>query len=154
MRTSRAVPTSLCISEAAARRLAERAAREGTNCTILVDRLIREGVDQLDHPGIVFRGPMNNRRAMLAAGPAVWEVVARLWELDGPVERRIAVLSAKSNLNAGRIRIAVAYAEAHGAEILDRIMRNRQAAEAFHRTRDRRATTAAQPGALGGSLCN
>ncbi|MEU7765695.1 hypothetical protein AB0B25_11300 [Nocardia sp. NPDC049190] len=132
--------------------MAERAAREGTSCTALVERLIQEGVDQLDHPGIVFRGPMNNRRAVLAAGPAVWEVVARLRELDGPVERRIAVLSAKSDLNAGRIRVAVAYARAHGPEILDRIMRNRQAAEAFHRARVSRAAAVARPGALDGPV--
>ncbi|MEU4340956.1 hypothetical protein AB0H00_06730 [Nocardia sp. NPDC023852] len=147
MSTSRAVPMSLCISESAARRLAERAARDGTSCTALLDRLIREGVDQLDHPGIVFRGSMNDRRAALAAGPEVWEVVARLRELDGPVERRIEILGAKSDLNVSRIRVAVAYARAHGAEILERIGRNRQAVEAIRRARARVTATPAGPSA-------
>jgi hypothetical protein len=42
-----------------------------------------QGIDQLDYPGIIFRGPAHDRRAALAAGPDVWEVVSRLQELDG-----------------------------------------------------------------------
>ncbi|MFF7939566.1 hypothetical protein ACFZC5_07645 [Nocardia gamkensis] len=137
MSTSRPVPTALCITESAALRLADRAAREGTSCTALLDRLIREGVDQLEHPGIVFRGPLDDRRAALAAGPEIWEVVARLRELGGPAEHRIAVLSAKSNLNTGKIRLALAYARAHAGEILERIARNKQAAESIRRGRAR-----------------
>lgn len=147
---SRPVPTSVCVSEPAARRLADRAAREGTTCAVLLDRLIREGVDQLDHPGIVFRGPLHDRRAALAAGPDIWEVVARLRELDGPVERRIAVLSAKSDLHTSKIKIALAYARAHGGEILDRIGRNRQALEAIRRGRLRVAAAAMRRSVLDG----
>lgn len=119
--------TSFRISESASRRLAERAAREGTSSTALLNRLIREGFDQLDHPGIVFRGPICDRRAALAAGPDVWEVVARLQQLDGPVERRIEVLSQQSDLQSRKIKIAIAYARAHGTEIVERIDRNRGA---------------------------
>ncbi len=39
-------------------------------------RLIIEGVDPLDHPGIVYRGPSHDRRAALAGGPDVWEIIA------------------------------------------------------------------------------
>ncbi|MFE7799167.1 hypothetical protein [Nocardia sp. NPDC057440] len=125
--------TSFRISESASRRLAERAAREGTSSIALLSRLIREGCDQLDHPGIVFRGPITDRRAALAAGPDVWEVVARLEELDGPVERRIAVLSQQSDLHSRKIELAVAYAREHGSEIVERIVRNREAAEEIRR---------------------
>ncbi|WP_433205988.1 hypothetical protein ACQP1G_19040 [Nocardia sp. CA-107356] len=114
--------------------MAERAVREGTSSTALLNRLIREGFDQLDHPGIVFRGPISDRRAALAGGPDVWEVVARLQELDGPLERRIAVLSQQSDLQSRKIEIAIAYARAHGTEILERIDRNREAAEAIRRS--------------------
>ncbi|MFQ6392723.1 hypothetical protein ACLMAJ_04670 [Nocardia sp. KC 131] len=118
--------TSFRISESASRRLVERAGREGTSSIALLSRLIREGFDQLDHPGIVFRGPITDRRAVLAAGPNVWEVVARLQELDGPMERRIAVLSQQSDLQSRKIEIAVAYARDHGNEIVERIVRNRR----------------------------
>ncbi|WP_280493330.1 hypothetical protein [Nocardia asiatica] len=148
MSTPRPVPTALCITESAALRLADRAAREGTSCTALLDRLIHEGVDQLDHPGIVFRGPLDDRRAALAAGPEIWEVVARLRELDGPVERRIAVLGAKADLTTSKIRLALAYARAHGVEILGRIARNRQAAESFRRDGVRVSAARVEPSAL------
>ncbi|WP_330229966.1 hypothetical protein OHA40_28755 [Nocardia sp. NBC_00508] len=149
-RAARQEPTSLCVSESAARRLADRAAREGTTCAVLLDRLIREGVDQLDHPGIVFRGPLHDRRAGLAAGPDIWEVVARLRELDGPVEHRIAVLSAKTDLQTSKIRIALAYARSHGGEILERIGRNRQAMEGIRRGRRRVTAPTIRPSVLDG----
>ncbi|MGW0249670.1 hypothetical protein ACWDYH_23885 [Nocardia goodfellowii] len=121
--------TSFRISDSASRRLVSRAVREGTSSTALLDRLIREGVDQLEHPGIVFRGPVHDRRAALAAGPEVWEVVARLLELNGPVEQRITALAQRSDLQDRKIRTAVAYAREHGTEIGSRIVRHRQAAE-------------------------
>ncbi|MEU8897552.1 hypothetical protein [Nocardia sp. NPDC048505] len=119
--------TSFRISDSASRRLVSRAVREGTSSTALLDRLIREGVDQMEHPGIVFRGPADDRRAVLAGGPDVWEVVARLLELDGPIEQRIQALAVQSALPVHRIRTAVAYTRDHGSEISARIGRHRHA---------------------------
>lgn len=124
-----ATSTSFRISETAKSRLASAAAREGMSATALLDRLIIEGTDQLDHPGIIFRGPAHDRRAALAAGPDVWEVVARLQELDGPEEQRISELRAESDLHPRLIRIALDYAAEHPAEIRRRIDRNRAIAE-------------------------
>jgi hypothetical protein len=117
--------TSFRLTDAAKRRLAARAAHEEISATALLDRLIVEGVDQLDYPGIVFRGPAHDRRAALAAGPDVWEVVARLQELEGGEESRIAMLSAESDLHPRLIRLALNYAAEHAAEIRSRIERNR-----------------------------
>ena len=64
-----ATSTSFRISDAARTQLATRAAREGMTATALLDLLIVEGIDQLDYPGIIFRGPAHDRRAALAAGP-------------------------------------------------------------------------------------
>lgn len=124
-----ATSTSFRISEEARRRLAARAKAEGVSATALLDRLIVEGVDQLDHPGIVFRGPAHDRRAALAAGPDVWEVIARLQELDGGEERRIAVLAAESELHPRLIRLAIDYAAEHPDEVRRRIEYNRTLAE-------------------------
>lgn len=41
------------------------------------------------HPGIVFRDGPSGRRAGLAAGPDVWEVVGLLRGLSGSVEERV-----------------------------------------------------------------
>jgi hypothetical protein len=128
-----ATSTSFRISETARRRLASRAVDQGTTATALLDQLIIEGIDQLDYPGIVFRGPAHDRRAALAAGPDVWEVVARLQELDDSEEQRIRTLSAESDLHPRLIRVALDYAAEHADEIRSRIERNSAMAE---RSRD------------------
>jgi hypothetical protein len=124
-----AASTSFRISDTARTRLASRAAREGTSATALLDQLIVEGVDQLDYPGIVFRGPAHDRRAALAGGPDVWEIIARLRELDGSEEQRINLLSAESGLHPRLIRIALDYAAERPDDILKRIEQNRAMAE-------------------------
>jgi hypothetical protein len=124
-----AASTSFRISDIARRRLADRAAWEGITVTALLDRLIMEGSDQMDFPGIVFRGPAHDRRAALAAGPDIWEVVSRLQELDGSEEQRIATLAEESNLHPRLIRLALDYAAEHREAIQSRIDRNRETAE-------------------------
>jgi hypothetical protein len=129
-----AASTSFRISEVIKARLASRAAREGMTATALLGQLIVEGIDQLDYPGIIFRGPVHDRRAALAAGPDVWEVVARLQELDGSEEQRISLLSTESDLHPRLIRIALDYAADHADEVRARIDRNRATAERSRRT--------------------
>jgi hypothetical protein len=120
-----AASTSFRISHAARTRLAGRAAQQGTSATALLDQLILEGADQLDYPGIVFRGPAHDRRAALAAGPDVWEIIARLQELDGGEEQRISLLSRESDLHPRLIRLALDYASEHPDDVRRRIDRNR-----------------------------
>jgi hypothetical protein len=133
-----AASTSFRISDTARARLASRAAREGTTATALLDQLIIEGVDQLDYPGIIFRGPAHDRRAALAAGPDVWEVVARLRELEGSEEQRVSLLAAESDLHPRLIRTALDYAAEHAGEVRERIARNRDMAERSRRTAQER----------------
>ena len=114
-------------------RLASRAAREGMTATALLDQLIIEGIDQLDYQGIIFRGPAHDRRAALAAGPDVWEVIARLQELKGSEEQRISTLAAESDLHPRLIRVALDYAAEHLEEIRERIDRNRAMTERSRR---------------------
>ena len=130
--------TSFRISDTAKSRLAARAARDGVTATALLDQLIVEGIDQLDYPGVIFRGPAHNRRAALAAGPDVWEIVARLQELDGSEERRITLLAEESELHPRLIRIALDYAAGHASEIRERIDRNRAMAQRSRSTAQER----------------
>ena len=134
-----AASTSFRISDDARARLADRAAREGVTATALLDQLIIEGTDQLDYPGIVFRGPAHDRRAGLAAGPDVWEIVARLQELDGSEEQRISLLTAESDLHPRLIRVALDYAAEHAGQIRERIDRNRAMGERSRQTAGQRA---------------
>jgi hypothetical protein len=124
-----ATSTSFRISDTAKARLTSWAAREGISSTALLNQLIIEGIDQLDYPGITFRGPAHDRRAALAAGPDVWEIIARLQELDGSEEQRIGTLSAESDLHPRLVRIALDYAAEHADEIRLRIDRNRAMAQ-------------------------
>ncbi len=128
--------TSFRISDTARSRLAARAAHEGVTATALLDQLIIEGTDQLDYPGVIFRGPAHDRRAALAAGPDIWEIIARLQELHGTEEQRITLLSEESDLHPRLIRIALDYAAEHAQQIRERIARNRDLAD--------RSRTAAQ----------
>jgi hypothetical protein len=121
-----ATSTSFRISDSARTRLASCASREGMTATALLDQLIIEGIDQLAYPGIVFRGPAHDRRAALAAGPDVWEVISRLQELEGSEEQRISLLAAESDLHPRLIRVALDYAAEHSGEIRGRIEDNRQ----------------------------
>ena len=97
--------------------------------TALLDQLIVEGTDQLDYPGIIFRGSAHDRRAALAAGPDVWEVVARLQDLEGSEEHRISLLAAESDLHPRLIRLALDYAAEHANEVQELINRNRTMTE-------------------------
>ncbi len=135
--------TSFRISDAAKHRLTAQAGLEGISATALLDRLIIEGIDQVGYPGIVFRGPAHDRRAALAMGPDVWEIVSRLQELDGSEETRITVLSAESDLHPRLIRIALGYATDHPDAVRDRIERNRLLAEqSQHSAKQRQALLA------------
>lgn len=130
--------TSFRLSDEAKRRLAERAEREELSATALLERLIIEGVDTLDHPGIVYRGPAGDRRAALAAGPDVWEIVARLRELVGSEEDRIETLAAETDLHPRQIRIALEFAARHPEDIETRIADNEEAIEAGRQAAEQR----------------
>src|SRR5918999_1511108 len=79
--------------------------------------------------GVLLRGVGDAGRAALAAGPDVWEVIARLRELEGSTEERIATLSEESELHPRLIRLAVDYAAEHPDEIRSRIDSNDEMAE-------------------------
>lgn len=135
--------TSFRIDDDVKALLDARAAAEGVSVTTMLERLIVEGVRQLDHPGIVYRGPAHDRRAGLVAGPDVWEVVARLQQLDGAEEERITTLAEESELHPRTIRVAVDYAATHPEEVRARIARNEEMAEANQRVvREREALIA------------
>lgn len=119
--------TSFRLSDRAKERLQQRADREGVSATALLERLILEGVDTLDHAGIVYRGSATDRRAALAGGPDVWEIVARLRELTGSEEDRLDVLAQETELHPRQIRIALEFAVSNPDDI-DRRLAHHEAA--------------------------
>lgn len=130
--------TSFRLGSEAKRRLAQRAEHDGVSATSLLERLIIEGIDTLEHPGIVYRGPGHDRRAAVAGGPDVWEIVARLRQLGGGEEDRIETLAAETELHPRQIRVAIEFAALHSDDTHARIMRNEQAATVGQEAAERR----------------
>ncbi len=93
-----------------------------------------------EHPGVVFRDGPAGRRAGLAGGPDVWEVVTVLKDFgaSGP---RVAVEKTAQwlSLPEAQIRAAEGYYAAYPDEIDDRIDENAAAAADAQRAAATRA---------------
>lgn len=61
------------------------------------------------HPGIAFRDGPIGRRAGLATGPDVWEVVGLLRGLSGSVEERVVATAAQLGLTEAQVRTTSRY---------------------------------------------
>jgi hypothetical protein len=104
----------------------ERQAEETrTPKTALAERYVQEGLRMDAHPGIVFRDGPAGRRAGLAAGPDVWQVIEVFHAEDQSVEGTAANLELPTRL----VNIALGYYAAYREEIEARIESNRRAAE-------------------------
>lgn len=119
--------TSIRLDDELRRQLAGMAAREGTTVTDLIERFAREGLASAAHPGIIFKSGPSGRRAALAGGPDVWEIVAALRHTGGSEARRLARLAEEFGLHQRQIVIALNYAADHRSEIDGRVEANEQA---------------------------
>lgn len=112
------MPLSIRFEAALLARLRARAATTvGGNTSALAQRLVDEGLRMADHPGVIFKEGPTGRRAALAYGPDVWEVVKFLREVD---ERGPAALDAAAEafaIDVNRVTVAVSYYGDYGDEI-------------------------------------
>jgi hypothetical protein len=115
-------------------RLERRRIRSGLNKSRLAERYIDEGMRMEDHPGIVFRNGPTGRRAGLAAGPDVWEVMSALHatRLDG--DQAVEATAGWSGLTVRQVRDAVSYYSEYPDEIDHRIRRNHDEADALEQS--------------------
>jgi uncharacterized protein (DUF433 family) len=125
-------------------RLERQAAAEGTTERALLERLVSEGLVILHHPGIVYRDGPTGRRAALAVGPDVWEVLSALRHTTGSAEDRVAALAEQFDLHPRHIRMAIDFAATHREEIEAEIKANDEAAEEAREIAKRRADLMAQ----------
>jgi sulfur carrier protein ThiS len=107
--------------------LAAQAVAESTTVTELIERFVREGLACAAHPGIVFKPGPAGRRAALAGGPDVWEIVAALRDTAGSESERVAVLAEQLGIHERQVVIALNYAAVHGEEIEARVDANDRA---------------------------
>ena len=137
MVTSRA--TSYRMDPRVKARLEAQAAADGIAERALLECLVVEGLDTLQHPGIVYRDGPTGRRAALAVGPDVWEVVSALRYTSGSDEERVAALAEQFGLHSRHIRTAIDFAVAHREDIDEQVAANDGAAERARQLAEQRA---------------
>jgi hypothetical protein len=108
-------------------------AHPGASASAVTNLFVDEALRADEHPGIVFRPGPTGRRAALAAGPDVWEVVATLRmvqsaEPDLAGDQLVDAVAEAHGIPPGRVRVAVRYYAAYPAEVDERIAANEEAA--------------------------
>jgi hypothetical protein len=107
-----------------------RSERLGQSKARVAERLIEEGLRIEELPGIVFRSGPTGRRAGLAGGPDIWEIVRDLMAASTEgVADPIRSVAHISGLDRSAVELAANYYAAYPDDIDERIRTNEQAAE-------------------------
>lgn len=110
-------------------KLESHSGRVGQSKARVAERLIDEGIQIEEFPGITFRSGPTGRRAGIAGGPDVWEVVR---DLKGAARHGakdpIEVVSSATGLERGTVELAASYYAAYPADVDERIRMNEEAA--------------------------
>lgn len=122
-------PFSIRMSPQTLARLDVGARRRGEAKARTAERLIDEGLRMEDHPGIVFRDGPAGRRAALAGGPDVWEIIETLKGTGLSGEHAIAATAEWGALTRAQVHAAVRYYADFREEVDDRIAHNSQEAD-------------------------
>lgn len=83
-----------------------------------------------EHPGIVFRDGPSGRRAALAAGPDVWEILATIRMGEARGDAAIGAAARVLDITPGQVQKALRYYGAYPDEIDERVRRNLDEADA------------------------
>ncbi|BEL12763.1 hypothetical protein Q0Z83_109540 [Actinoplanes sichuanensis] len=128
-------PRSVRFDETVLARL-DRYVREhpGTSSSSVANMFIDEALKAHEHPGINFRPGPTGRRAALAGGPDVWEVIAALKDIryeDPQISdaELVGELSTVTGLSVAQVHVALRYYAAYPDETDERIALNRDVAD-------------------------
>jgi hypothetical protein len=128
-RTAPQKPFSIRMSPETLARLGVGAQRRGEARARTAERLIEEGLRMEDHPGIVFRDGPAGRRAALAGGPDVWEVIETFKGTGLAGEQAVAATAEWGVLTHAQVHAAVRYYADFRDEVDARIAHNSQEAD-------------------------
>jgi hypothetical protein len=109
--------------------LERRARARGETGSRLAERLVEEGLRMEEHPGIVFRDGPTGRRAALAAGPDVWELVRFVKGVRGRGATVVNKAARLLDLTPLQVETALRYYADYSDEIDDRIRLDEEEAE-------------------------
>lgn len=121
------------------------ASHPGLSLSGAANLLVDEGLRMAEHPGVTFRDGPTGRRAALAGGPDVWELVravksARAAEADLSEVEILDLVATNTGVPLRLVRTAVSYWAGHVTEIdaeIDAADRaERDAEETWRRERD------------------
>ncbi len=133
-----AAPKSFRLPEALVVRIEEHAAAAVLSQTDLVTSLLDEGLKTRRYPGIIYRDGPTGRRAGLAAGPDVWEVIGTVRHVEGKGDAKVVAAAEMLSLPERSVRLAVEFYSAFNEEVDDRIRANDEAAERLREQAERR----------------
>jgi len=108
-------PRSIRLETRTLERLTSYATRHaGVTGASAAARFVEEGLRMDSHPGIVFRDGPAGRRAVIAGGPDVWEVIrsitdAREAEPGHSPAELLELVSQNSGISAKHLRLALDY---------------------------------------------
>jgi len=131
-------PTSFRLTKELLQRLGDEAAARRMSTSALVVTLLDEGLKTSRFPGIVHRDGPTGRRAGLAGGPDVWEIIRAIKEVPGEGERRVRTLAKQLGVPPERIRLALDFYSELPGEIDARIAADERAAAQLRALIDRR----------------
>ena len=93
-----------------------------------------------EHPGVIFKDGPSGRRAALAYGPDVWEIVKALREMDERGRAAIAAAAEVLALSEAKVRVGMHYYAGYTDEIdaeVDEADRTSEAREAAWKSEQR-----------------
>jgi len=108
-------PTPVRFDIAVADRLAVFVSiNHGLSLSSAANMLVDEGLRMMEHPGVVYRAGPTGRRAGLAIGPDVWEIVravrsARIAEPGLDEHDLLAMVAQNTGVPVRLIRVAIGY---------------------------------------------
>jgi hypothetical protein len=115
-------------------KLSEHSGRAGQSNARVAERLLDEGLQMEEFPGVVFRTGPTGRRAGVAGGPDVWEIVRDLkGAAQAGAEDPIEVVSRSTGIDRNKIELAANYYAAYPGDVDDRIRLSDEEAERLRR---------------------
>jgi hypothetical protein len=133
-RDQRTKSFSARFSTAVVDKLEEHSGRLGESKARVAERLIDEGLRVEEFPGIMFRTGPTGRRAGVAGGPDVWEIVRDLKEAArAGAPDPINAVAGATGLDRGKVELAASYYAAYPDDVDERIRLQDEAADRLRR---------------------